>query len=103
MAEMNFLGEKTKKKMSGWMGNAMSIGGRVVKIDACLSSVAVYQMSMRVLHKSNIEQMDKPIRSFFGLVVLIKGNPTLSNGSGSINPRKRVVWELKISACSISV
>jgi hypothetical protein len=63
--EMSFLGEKTKKKMGGWMGNTMSIGGRVVKINACLSSVAVYQMSMRLLHKSNIEQMDKPIRSFF--------------------------------------
>jgi hypothetical protein len=43
----------------------MSIGGRVVKIDACLSSVDVYHMSMRLLHKSNIEQMSKPIRSFF--------------------------------------
>jgi hypothetical protein len=39
---MKFLGEKTKKKMSGWVGNAMSIGGRVVKIDVqcgCLSNV----------------------------------------------------------------
>jgi hypothetical protein len=27
VAEMKFLGEKTKKKMSGWVGNAMSIGG----------------------------------------------------------------------------
>jgi hypothetical protein len=32
---------------------------------ACLSSVAVYQMSMRLLHKTTIEQLDKPIRSFF--------------------------------------
>jgi hypothetical protein len=32
-----FLGEKTKKKMSGWIGNSMSIGERLVKIDACLS------------------------------------------------------------------
>jgi hypothetical protein len=37
----------------------------VIKIDACLSSVAVYQMSMRLLHKTTIEQIDKPIRSFF--------------------------------------
>jgi hypothetical protein len=103
VAEMSFLGEKTKKKMGGWMGNAMSIGGRVVKIDACLSSVAVYQMSMRLLHKSNIEQMDKPIRSFFGLVVLIKGNTTLSNGSEFVIPRKKVVCVLKIFTCSISV
>jgi hypothetical protein len=65
VSEMKFLGEKTKKKMSGWIGNSMSIGGRLIKIDACLSSTAVYQMSLRILHKTNLEQMDKPIRSFF--------------------------------------
>jgi hypothetical protein len=65
VSEMKFLGEKTKKKMSGWIGNSMSIGGRLVKIDACLSSTVVYQMSLRILHKTNLEQMDKPIRSFF--------------------------------------
>jgi hypothetical protein len=52
---MGFLGEKTKKKMSGWVGNSMSIGGRLIKINACLSSIAIYQMSMRLLHKKNIE------------------------------------------------
>jgi hypothetical protein len=62
---MSFLGDKTKKKMGGWMGNTISIGGRVVKIDACLSSTVVFQMSMRLIHKANIEQIDKPIRSFF--------------------------------------
>jgi hypothetical protein len=65
VAEMGFLGEKTKKKMSGWVGNSMSIGGRLIKINACLSSIAIYQMSMRLLHKTNIEEIDKPIRSFF--------------------------------------
>jgi hypothetical protein len=60
-----FLGEKTKMKMSGLIENSMSIGGRLVKIDACLSSTVVYQMFLRLLHKTNIEQMDKPIRSFF--------------------------------------
>jgi hypothetical protein len=43
----------------------MSIGGRLIKIDACLSTVVVYQMSTRLLHKSNLEEIDKPIRSFF--------------------------------------
>jgi hypothetical protein len=49
VAEMNFLGEKTRKKMCGWISNSMSIGGSLNKIDACLSSTAVYQMSMRLL------------------------------------------------------
>jgi hypothetical protein len=50
--------------MEGWMGGAMSIGGRVTKIEACLSNSAVYQKSMRLLHKSNIEGMKQPIRAF---------------------------------------
>jgi hypothetical protein len=62
---MSFLGEKTKKKWVAWMRNTMSISGRVIKIDACLSSIDVYLMSMRLLHKSHIEQMDNPIRAFF--------------------------------------
>jgi hypothetical protein len=62
---MGFLGEKTKNKMGGWIGNFMSTRGRFIKIVACLCSVAVYQMSMRVLHETNTEEMDRPIRSLF--------------------------------------
>jgi hypothetical protein len=62
---MSFLGDRTKKKMSVWVRNNMSIGGRIIKISACLSSTGVYQMSMRLLHKTIIEEMDKPTRSFF--------------------------------------
>jgi hypothetical protein len=56
VAEMRFLGDKTKKKISAWVGNNMSIGGRMIKIGACLSSTGVYQMSMRLLHKTTIEE-----------------------------------------------
>jgi hypothetical protein len=35
VVEMGILGEKIEKKMSGWVGNSMSIGGRVIKINAC--------------------------------------------------------------------
>jgi hypothetical protein len=58
------LKKKIKEGMEGWMGGSMSIGGRVTKIDAFLSNSAVYQMSLRLLHKTNIEGMEKPIRSF---------------------------------------
>jgi hypothetical protein len=62
---MKFLEEKLKRKMGGWMDGTMTIGGRLTKIDACLSSVAVYQMSMRLLHETNIENLDIKIRSLF--------------------------------------
>jgi hypothetical protein len=44
---MKFVGDKIRKGTKGWMGGAMSIGGRVTKIDACLSKSVVYQISMR--------------------------------------------------------
>jgi hypothetical protein len=78
VAEMGFLGEKTKKKMSGWVGNSMSIGERVVKIDVCLSSIDV--LVYEIFHTSG---------PFSGLGVLIKRNIILLNGNGSVNPRKK--------------
>jgi hypothetical protein len=64
VAELNFVESKLRKGMEGWMSGSMSIGGRVTKIDICLSNSAVYQMSLRLLHKTNIENMEKPIRAF---------------------------------------
>jgi hypothetical protein len=65
VAELQFIEEKVKKSMGGWMGDTMSIGSRLIKIDACLSNIDVYQMSMRLLHKTNIENISRPIRAFF--------------------------------------
>jgi hypothetical protein len=89
--------------MGGWMGNAMSIGGRVVKTDACLSSVAVYQISMRLLHKSNIEHMDKPIRSFFWAASAGKRKYHIVKWKWIYKSKKKELWVLKICICLISV
>jgi hypothetical protein len=59
IAKMRFVGEKIKKGTDGWMGEALSIGGRVTKIYVCLSNSAVYQMSLRLLHMTNIVEMEK--------------------------------------------
>jgi hypothetical protein len=54
------------KEENKWVDRKLHVyWERLVKIDACLSSTVVYQMSLRLLHKTNIEQLDKPIRSFF--------------------------------------
>jgi hypothetical protein len=65
VAQMHFIEEKVKKSMGGWMGGAISIGGRLIKIDASLSNIAVYQMFMRLLHKKTVEAISKPNRAFF--------------------------------------
>jgi hypothetical protein len=46
------------------MGGALSIVGRFVKIEACLANSAVYQMLLRLFHKTTIEDFKKPIRAF---------------------------------------
>jgi hypothetical protein len=51
--------------MGGWMGSTLSIGGIMIKIDACLSNIVVYQTSLRLLHETNIENISRPIRAFF--------------------------------------
>jgi small nuclear ribonucleoprotein (snRNP)-like protein len=70
---MGFLGDKTKKKMSGWIGNTMSIGGRLVKIDDCLfSSVSdVDEIVAQNKYRTNGQTYQI---IFSGLVVLIKEN-----------------------------
>src|SRR3954464_7438321 len=49
--------------MARW--GALSLGGRHVKITACVSSVAVYPMTMFLLHRSNVEEIEKQTRAFF--------------------------------------
>jgi rRNA maturation endonuclease Nob1 len=63
-SKINFVENKMKKEIKGWMGSAMSTGGRVTKTNACLSNNVVYQMSLSLLHKTNIEGLEKPIRDF---------------------------------------
>jgi hypothetical protein len=89
IAEMKFVEENIKKGVEGWMGNqCMSIGGRVTKIDACLSNSVVYQISLRLIHKTNIEGMEKPIRYFMWAVLDVGENIILSFG----NPEGKEDW-----------
>lgn len=37
--------EKVEKKSAGWKGNILSIGGRAVLVNTCLSSVPLYMLS----------------------------------------------------------
>ena len=56
---------KLRKKLDGWAGNTTSIGGRFIQIQASLSGVPIYLMSMYLLHDTNLENITKIIRKFF--------------------------------------
>jgi hypothetical protein len=60
-----FMGEKMTKKLDGWKGSSLSYGGKLVLINACLSSISTYAMSMYLLPKTVIKRMDRIRKKFF--------------------------------------
>jgi hypothetical protein len=59
------LEEKVAKKLDVWQGRNMSYDGRTILINSSLSSVAIYHMSMFLLPKTTIKNLDKLRRRFF--------------------------------------
>jgi hypothetical protein len=57
---------KLMKRLEGWQGSPLSIGGRITLINACLSSIPTYCMSMYLLPKTIIKKMDSVRKRFFG-------------------------------------
>jgi mannosylglycoprotein endo-beta-mannosidase len=66
--------EKLMKRLEGWQGSALSIGGRITLINACLSSIPTYCVSMYLLPKMNIKKMGSVRKGFFGKGEELKGN-----------------------------
>lgn len=59
------LDEKLLKRLDGWKGNSLSMGGRLTLVMACLSSIPIYIMSMYLLPKTIIKRMDITRKRFF--------------------------------------
>jgi hypothetical protein len=57
--------KKFIKKLDAWVGGANSSGGRLTLVNACLSSLPSYFMSLFMLCKTFLEKMDKHRRCFF--------------------------------------
>ena len=65
VAELDYVCDKLRKKLDGWVGNTSSIGGRYIQIQASLSGVPIYLKLMYLLHDMNLENPTKIIRKFF--------------------------------------
>jgi hypothetical protein len=50
--------EKFLKRLEGWKGSALTLGGRLVLINSCLCNLPVYAMSMYWLPVTTLEKMD---------------------------------------------
>jgi hypothetical protein len=62
-SDLVFIDEKFVKKLDAWK-SASSSGGRLVLVNACLSSLPSYIMSLFLLNKTFIEKLDKHRRRF---------------------------------------
>jgi hypothetical protein len=57
--------EKTAKKLDVWKGSSMSIAGRSTLISSNLNNAPIYHMSIYLLPKTIIKDLDKARRTFF--------------------------------------
>ncbi|KAJ4794628.1 RNA-directed DNA polymerase (reverse transcriptase)-related family protein [Rhynchospora pubera] len=57
--------DKIKSKLTGWRSNMLSHAGRLVLIKSVLMSVPVYYMSVEMIPKGIIRQMESQIAKFF--------------------------------------
>jgi hypothetical protein len=59
------LNEKIMKRLEGWQCTSLSYGGRLILLNACLSNMPTYAMSMYMLPKTVIKKMDVTRKKFF--------------------------------------
>jgi mannosylglycoprotein endo-beta-mannosidase len=59
VSNLDPLDKKFIKKLDAWVGGANSSGGRLTLVNACLSSLPSYFMSLFLLCKTFLEKMDK--------------------------------------------
>jgi hypothetical protein len=57
--------ERNAKKLAAWKGSSMSIAGRTTLVNSSLSSTFIYHMSMYLLPKTTVKDLDRQRRSFF--------------------------------------
>jgi len=54
------------KRLDGWKGSSLSLGGRLVLINSCLSNLPVYAMSMYWLPVSTLDKIDSARKKISG-------------------------------------
>jgi hypothetical protein len=50
--------EKMEKRLAGWQGRFLSLGGRLTLLNSCLSNVSLYMLSIYPIPKSVIRKVD---------------------------------------------
>jgi hypothetical protein len=87
------LEEKSAKKLDIWKGGYLSIAGRTNLINSSLSNTSIYHMSMYLLPKTVIKNMDKSRRMFFWQGGSVKKKIIWLDGKIFANLKGREAWE----------
>ena len=64
-SEWLFVDDKFIDHGENWISEVLSMGGRLIKVNAVLSHIPTFYMSMFLLSKTTLEKWDKPRRNFF--------------------------------------
>ena len=64
-SDWDYVEGKYIKRLDAWVGNAASSGGRHTLLNAVLTQISSYHMSMWLMNKTFIEKIDKHHRRFF--------------------------------------
>jgi hypothetical protein len=83
------LEEKSAKKLDVWLGGPISYGGRTILINSSLTSSSIYHMSMFLLPKTTIGNLEKQIRRFFWQGCSLKKKDHLVKWSKVCKDKKR--------------
>jgi hypothetical protein len=59
------LNDKILKRLDGWQSTSLSYGGKLILLNACLSCIPTYAMSMYLLHKTVVKKIDIVRKRFF--------------------------------------
>lgn len=97
------LEEKIAKKLEVWKGSSISIAGRITLINSCLTNFPIYHMSMYLLPKTNLNNMESKRRTFLCKVAVPRKNITWWNGKKFVLAKEKGVlgsrvWDYWTSA-----
>jgi hypothetical protein len=65
-----YLDEKILKRLHGWKSASLSYGGKLILLNACLSSIPTYAMSMYLLLKTLTKKWTEQGRNSFGKAIV---------------------------------
>ena len=82
------LDEKLLKRLDGWKGGALSMGGRLTLINSSLSSIPTYSMSLYLLPKIIVKRMDRTRKKNFWQAGALKKKPSTQMAE-NLPPKKK--------------